>query len=99
MFDVRDYRDQIKQICLKYGVKTLEIFGSVLRDDFLDASDIDLFYKFIGSNDLFARYYGLKDDLESLFKRKVDLIKEENIINPYIRMAINVSPRIMVYAA
>lgn len=93
------YRDKIETICISFGVSRLEVFGSVLRDDFSPDSDIDFFYELSGTDNLFLRFMGLKSSLESLFERKIDLVREDNIINPYILENIKKSKRKIIYAA
>lgn len=100
MLNLDAHADAINQICEKYAVKQLELFGSSLRDDFNPPhSDVDLFYEFDSRENLFLRFMGLKRELESLLGRKVDLIKEEQIQNPFLKKEIAQSPRKILYAA
>ena len=94
------YRDQLRILCQKYGVRRLELFGSATRADFdPEASDFDFFVDF-GDQPLagsFKRYMGLKFDLEALFGRPVDLVEAAAVTNPYFRRAT--ASRREVYAA
>lgn len=100
MFNLDLYTDKVYDICKKYAVKRLEVFGSSLRDDFDEThSDIDLFYEFDGNENLFVRFMGLKRELENVFGRKVDLLKESQIQNPFLKNQIIQSPRKILYAA
>ena len=66
---LRDYKARSAE---KYGIETLGLFGSVARGEQNEQSDIDVFVKLHRTS-----YYTLldiKEDLEQLFKRKVDLI-------------------------
>ena len=100
MMELDSYSHSIAEICERFAVRHLEVFGSALRDDFdLTSSDIDLFYEFEGSEDLFSRFMNLKRELEKLFGRKVDLLKEDQIRNPFIKEQISKSPRKRLYAA
>jgi len=72
-------------LCADYGVKRLELFGSASRSDFdLKDSDLDFLVEFAVSYSLgaFDRYFGLKEDLERLFQRPVDLVEIKAIKNP-----------------
>ncbi len=65
----------LTELCRRYHVRELSLFGSVLRDDFRDNSDVDVLVEFepkarIG---LFETN-GLQCDLEAIFKRRVDLV-------------------------
>lgn len=100
MLNLDTHSDAIKKICKKYGVKHLEAFGSSLRSDFnASQSDVDLFYEFDSRENLFLRFMGLKRELEELLNRKVDLIKEAQIQNPFFKKEIDQSPRKTLYAA
>lgn len=74
-------------LCRKHKVKTLSAFGSILTDKFNDTSDVDLLVDFepIDHNkfDYVSNYFGLRDALEQLFNRKVDLIEEKGLRNKY----------------
>lgn len=77
----------INRLCESYRVKSLFAFGSVLTDDYQQESDIDLVVDFnekdpIKYSDL---YFSLKENLENLLRRKIDLIEERGIKNPFFR--------------
>jgi len=76
--EVQSVLKQLKpQLMSKYGVSSLGLFGSIVRDDFTDQSDIDIvvtFSKPIGSD-----FITLADELEELFNRKVDLVSRNGI--------------------
>jgi uncharacterized protein len=81
-------RAQVAALCRLSGARRLDAFGSVVRDDFdPDASDIDFFVEF--DNVLpaeYARaYFALKEGLEVLFGRPVDLVTESGLANPHFR--------------
>lgn len=81
----------ITKLCSDYGVRHLYAFGSVLGADFKDDSDIDLIVDFFPmiSTGYADNYYGLKFSLENVFKRKVDLLEEHAIKNPYFLQVVN----------
>jgi predicted nucleotidyltransferase len=85
------YEDELSNLCTVYGVKCLELFGSASRDDFdLEESDLDFLVEYADSHTTmgaFDRYFGLKEDLEQLFQRPVDLVEVKVIKNPYFRQA------------
>jgi predicted nucleotidyltransferase len=63
------------------------------------ASDYDFLVEFALPLDDYAdRYLGLKEELEALLERPVDLVVEKSIRNPYLRQAIR-RDRVNVYAA
>lgn len=72
------------EIFKQFGIQKIGIFGSVVRgEDNLD-SDIDILVEFSPEEKTFDNYMGLKHYLESLFKRKVDLVTTDGI-HPLIR--------------
>lgn len=91
---------EIPAICRRYGVSRLELFGSATSDAFdPQRSDLDFLVEFdADSSGLFDRYFGLKDSLEALYGRRVDLVTGGSLRNPYFVEAVNRS-RQLVYAA
>ena len=67
----------------RLGVKSLALFGSVARGDNRPESDIDLLVEFEGSA-TFDGYLNLKDFLEELLNRKVDLVTRK-ALKPRLR--------------
>lgn len=82
--------DKIKILCAKHKVNKLFVFGSVLKDTFTNESDIDFVVDFekLDLSDYADNYFDLKDQLESIFNRPVDLLEEKGIRNPYFRKQI-----------
>ncbi|MFZ4705331.1 MAG: nucleotidyltransferase family protein [Bacteroidales bacterium] len=83
--------DKIHELCSKHKVGCLFAFGSVLTDRFQNESDIDLIVDFKGVDlyDYADNYFDLKKSLENLFKRRVDLLEDNAINNPYLRQSID----------
>jgi uncharacterized protein len=89
--------DAIKALCKSHYVNRLFIFGSVLTNRFKKDSDIDLIVDFQGI-DLYNyadNYFDLKDSLEHLFNREVDLLEDKAIHNPYLRQSIDSSKQLI----
>lgn len=89
---------QIKKLCKEYKVKTLAAFGSVIREDFSEVSDIDFVVDF-DENDPFRYtdlYFQLKEKLELLLKRQVDLIEERGIKNRFFKKELE-ETKILIY--
>ena len=80
---VEDRRAEVAALCERYGVKRLDLFGSAAGDGFdPEASDLDFVVSFERRDPpgLFDRYFGLKEDLEVLFGRGVDLVTEDALL-------------------
>lgn len=89
-------RAALAELCRRYRVQRLEIFGSAVRADFDPArSDVDLLVTFgeIPAGSSADTYFGLLESLQALFGRKVDLVSGAKIENPYLRHAIDVDRR------
>ena len=74
------------------------VFGSVLTERFNKGSDIDLVVDFKKEDisDYFDNYYNLKDSLQDVLGRKIDLLEEQAIKNPYLRKSID-SSKMLIY--
>lgn len=83
----------IEELCQKFMVKRLSVFGSILTDRFNSESDIDLLVDFGSFDhdkyDYVRNYFDLRDALERLFNRKVDLIEEKGLKNKYFIANVN----------
>jgi predicted nucleotidyltransferase len=91
--------DEIPDLCRRYGVARLELFGSATTDAFdPERSDLDFLVEFDANpSGLFDRYFGLKESLEALYGRSVDLVTVASLRNPYFIDAVNKTRR-LVYA-
>jgi predicted nucleotidyltransferase len=93
-----NYRDQLPPLCRKYHVDRLYAFGSVLTEKFGPESDVDLIAVFDrpAVEDLWITFFDLKDSLEELFNRPVDLLTDQPIRNPVLRQSIE-STKQLIY--
>lgn len=94
------HRAEIHRLCRQFGVQQLDLFGSAAGGAFDPArSDVDLIVDF-GAGDqpeLFARYFGLKESLEQLLGRSVDLVMSGALVNAHFVESVN-RTRLPVYA-
>lgn len=83
----------------RWKVESLALFGSVIRSDFNAHSDIDVLVSFLPENDVdLFDLVDMKNELEDLFKRPVDLVEREALTNPYRRREILAHNKV-IYAA
>lgn len=90
--------EHIRKLCKINKVKSLFAFGSVLREDFNAQSDIDLIVDF-EEKDPFTYadlYFNLKQLLEDLFNRNIDLLEERAIRNPLFKEEID-KTKVLIY--
>jgi len=92
---------RLDELCSKYNVSEMFIFGSAIRPDFdPEKSDIDILVSFrkMTPAEHADSYFGLLEELERLFGRSVDLLEKEAVRNPYLKRNIDESG-VMVYAS
>ena len=90
MFKIEDHEQVIQKICRELRVKRLDLVGSASRDDFQSGrSDIDVLVEFNDLDKLFDRYFDLKIRLEKQLGRRVDIIQDSAVKNPYVRESLN----------
>ncbi len=97
---IEENKDQLKRLCEKYDIKTMYLFGSVTSDEFKDSSDVDILISFqdIPFDKYTDNYFELHEELEKLFNRKVDLVTERSLSNPYFIQSVEKSKQLL-YAA
>ncbi len=86
----------LPELCRRFHVQRLDVFGSAATGQFDPThSDVDLLvrYEAEAGRDLVDDYFGLKDRLELLFQRPIDLVMESAIKNPYFRRQVEVERR------
>ncbi len=98
MIDLIQLTPEIESICKALSVKRLALFGSALTDNFGPASDIDILVVFDRDIhiDLFAKYFDLKEGLEKIFNRQVDLAVDKPFKNPVFRNSVE-KTRTVIY--
>jgi predicted nucleotidyltransferase len=65
--------DKIAEFCKKNHIKKLSLFGSVLRDDFTENSDVDVLVEFEQGKTPGFRFFVMDEELSEILGRKVDL--------------------------
>ncbi len=88
---VEERADELKHLCLTYGVRRLDLFGSAttgLYDP--EESDFDFLVEFqpVALNAYADAYFGLLEGLSKLFGRPVDLVVTSAIKNPYFLQSV-----------
>jgi hypothetical protein len=85
---IEQHYDGIAELCRRAGARSLGVFGSVLRNDFDPAtSDLDFLVEFddLPPAQYADAYFSLKEGLETLFGRPIDLVTRNSLANPYFR--------------
>ena len=98
---LEDRLDAIRGACERFHVARLDVFGSVLRDDFEPGrSDIDFLVDFgpMSPYDKPDAYFGLLDELRAILGTEVDLVMVGALKNRYVRDDVNRTKQ-QLYAA
>jgi predicted nucleotidyltransferase len=91
--------DLIEIFCQKWRIEELALFGSVLRDDFSSASDVDVLVTFSPDAQLsLLDFVEMKEELQEILRRPLDLVSKDGLRNPFRRHEI-LNTRQIVYAA
>jgi uncharacterized protein len=100
--EIAERRVEIAEICRRFGVQRLEVFGSAARGGDFDPtrSDIDVLVEFHRETQppSLDHFFRLEAELASLFGRRVDLVMAGAIRNPFVKSAIDGS-RELLFAA
>jgi len=97
---IKNNIDAIRDACKKYHVKSLYLVGSATKENnFTDESDVDFLYRFrkedIEEMEYADNFFDLMFYLQDLLNRKVDLVAEEKMWNPYFIESINNSKQLI----
>ena len=99
--DLAQHQQEIEQLCRKFGVQRLELFGSAASGHFRPGeSDLDFLVEFEPRPPgAYANaYFGLLAALEDLFQRPIDLVAPESITNPYFHESVD-ETKVLIFAA
>ena len=98
---ITDHLAEIRELCVKYHVKRLAVFGSAAKGTFDPAtSDVDFVVEFQAQREpRFGTYFGLLEELQDLLSRDVDLVERKAVKNPYFLKVLELSERALYDAA
>lgn len=87
---IEEKHEELVALCRRFGVERLALFGSGARGDSSDSSDLDFCVVFgpLPPGQRGKAYLGLIVALEELFERRVDLVVESAVQNPYSRQEL-----------
>jgi len=99
--DLENKIKELKELCSTLGVKRLHVFGSAVSGKIKEDSDIDFLISFdekLSVEEYTDNYFALHYQLQKLFKRKIDLVTERTLSNPYFIESIEESKQ-LIYEA
>jgi predicted nucleotidyltransferase len=89
-------KNALAELCRRWKIRELAVFGSVLRDDFGPDSDVDVLLTFEDGVHLgIDEYIGLRGDLVRMFGREVDIVNKRTLRNPYLRHRVLTTRRVL----
>lgn len=90
--------DRIADVCRRYGVRELAVFGSAARVDLRPESDVDFLVEFIpGTRIGLVKFASLAQELTGVIGRTVDLVTKPGL-KPWVRPEVLKEAQ-LVYAA
>ena len=91
MITIETVKNEIPIACKQFRIKTVDVFGSLARDENQVDSDIDLLIEFEEPiyEQSAKRFFGFLHFVEDHFGRRVDLLTPRSIKNPYLKQAID----------
>ena len=99
---ISEHLSELEQLCLRFRVKRLELFGSAIDEQSFDPrkSDVDFLVEFLPlqAGEHADNYFGLLEAVEQLLGCHIDLVMPKAIKNPYFLESINKN-REVLYAA
>lgn len=99
---VAEHSGEIAELCRRYQVERLDLFGSAARGEFHpETSDLDFIVAYLRDADpdpWFSRHLELQAALARVFERPVDLVIDQQFRNPYFANAVE-ETRVPLYAA
>ena len=98
---IESKRNELEELCRKYKVRQLQIFGSAVTESFdFESSDLDFVVSFkdLAPGEYADTYFGLLEEMEELFQRPIDLIMETAVDNPYFKKEIERSGAVLFAA-
>ena len=80
-------REKIAEFCRRHHISRLSLFGSVLREDFGPASDVDVLVEFEPGHTPGLAFFSMEEELSQIIGRNVDL-NTSGFLSPYFRYRI-----------
>lgn len=99
---IEDRKTELVNLCKKFQVVKLSVFGSATTGSFTEESDVDLLISFEEGLDpliMGQNYWDMIDALEQLFGREIDLVIESSLKNKYFIEEVNETKQLLYVAA
>ncbi len=93
--------EKLRSLCQSLKIKRMYAFGSIIKGEFTEDSDIDFLISFADNltvEEYTDNYFELHYKLRELLKRDIDIVTERSLSNPYFIESINESKE-LIYEA
>jgi uncharacterized protein len=90
--------EQLASFCRRHAIHRLAVFGSVLRSDFRDESDVDVLVEFAPGRSPGLAFFGMQEELSGILRRPVDL-HTPNSLSRYFRDEVLSEAEVLYVAA
>ncbi len=91
-------KEKIADFCRKHGIRKIAFFGSVLRDDFMPESDVDVLVEFEPGHTPGLAFFTMQRELSEILGRRVDL-NTAGDLSPYFRDEVLSEAQVLYDAA
>lgn len=91
-------KEKIADFCRKHGIRKIAFFGSVLRDDFMPESDVDVLVEFEPGHTPGLALFTMQRELSEILGRKADL-NTAGDLSPYFRDEVLSEAQVLYDAA
>jgi predicted nucleotidyltransferase len=100
LITIEDLKKEMPPICEKYRIAYVDAFGSIARSEQKEDSDIDLIIEFSEPRreKISNRFFGFLHDVEDRFQRRVDLLTENSLRNPFLKDKVD-QERLRIYGS
>ena len=98
MLTIDQLKEELPEICARYRIVYVDVFGSMARNEQTPESDIDLIIELEEPRReaISDRFFGFLHSIEDRSHQKVDLLTESSLKNPYLIKKVN-KDRVRLY--
>lgn len=98
--EIEQRRAELQALCRQFGVRRLDLFGSAALGKDAAPRDLDFLVDFgdLAPTEYAEAYFGLREALERMFSKPVDLVTTPSLRNPFFKQRLE-QTRSLLYAA
>jgi len=91
MAELKEIASNSSDLCERFGIKRLGLFGSIARGEQVEGSDIDFYAEFNepSPETMPTRYFGFLEAAQKRFQQPVQVLTPRMVRNPFLRRSID----------